>query len=109
MKKRDEKLLKLCNELASIYDYACFEELLDEMTLSLLQGQENEKTKADAYWMVVNLKKLLKVACNDFFGYDSLKEVFISQPKNDFEHKLAKLITEDLERSPRWEIKKRMN
>lgn len=74
----------MTNELVSDNNYEHFESLLDKMTLALIQGEENELTKANAFWTVINLKNLLKVACSDFFGYDNLKEVLLAEPRNEF-------------------------
>lgn len=65
MKSRNEKIIEMANELQSINDYEAFENILDEMTLSFVQTETSETLKGDAYWMVINLKKFLKTACDN--------------------------------------------
>lgn len=106
MENREKKILEIANDIRSWGDYESYEKLLDEMTLYLIQSEEPQETKGSAYWMVMNLKKLLKVVCSDFFGYKNLSQIDFSCPKNEFEQKLFDTIQNDLKHNPRWDLRK---
>ncbi len=106
MENREKKILEIANDLKSYNDYEHYENLLDEMALHLIQSEESEDIKGSAYWMVMNLKKLLKVICSDFFSYNNLSQIDFSNPKNEFEQKLFDTIQNDLMHNPRWDLRK---
>jgi hypothetical protein len=106
MENRESKILEITNDIKLYNDYEFYEKLLDEMTLNLMLSEESEETKGSAYWMVVNLKKLLKVTCSDFFGYSNLSQISFSHPKTEFEQKLFDTIQNDLNNNPKWDFRK---
>ena len=61
---RNEKILENADELASYTSFEFYERILDEMLLSYLEGDSEEKSSA--YFFVMNLKRLLKVTCENY-------------------------------------------
>lgn len=106
MKTKDERILEQVHEMTSQSSIEHKEEILDEMLISFLSN--NYEDTSDAYFFVVQLKKLLHIAHENFFSYDNLLKIYSSVPRDSFENRLAAQVRDNLDNDPKWEMVKNM-
>ncbi len=104
MKTKDERILEVANELAQQNSIEEQGFLLDEMLNAYLHQGGGDCSSA--HFLVIWLKKLLRVSHEDFFSYDNLLKIYSSTPKDSFENRLAAQVRDNLDNDPKWEMVK---